>query len=99
MADTIKLPPLPPHKRRMLCTKCGYHGLTEATDETAYCERCSYMAFVSDVPYTDAELRARDIAVARAALDAAAEAWDEYEDEETRATTFIRNMKIEGEAP
>ena len=43
-------------------------------------------------------VRARDIAVARAVLEAAAEAWNEYEDEETRAGVFIRALKIEGEA-
>ena len=44
-------------------------------------------------------VHARDIAVARAVLEAAAMAWNEYEDEETRAATFIRALKIEGEAP
>lgn len=68
MADTIKLPPLPPPD------------------------------LDSGWGRSDTMLIKWQADTARAVLEAAAEAWNEYEDEETRAATFIRALNIEGEA-
>ena len=37
---------------------------------------------------------ARDLEIVRCVLEAAAKAWNEYEDEDTRAATFIRALEF-----
>jgi hypothetical protein len=50
---------------------------------------------VGDLAFmTPEELRARDLEVARLVLEGAVAAWIEYEGEDARGATFIRNIEV-----
>ena len=53
------LPPLPPRRRHMFCTKCGYSNPDTSATENAPCENsnCQYFAFVRERDYDEADLR------------------------------------------